>query len=761
MALLSSSSAVDPEPTFDQVPHQQEPRDTSSQRRYASYFERDSRRRSVHFESPVASDGNLKTSSPPPEIRRPGPGRMAHNHRKTASANSGYLDLEAFDAPFERPSDYREEKRDTRCFERSSIPCPPDEKVHKYDPKNPWTWPKIEKRPQEVKNAQNLLTPTQLGSLWRTINAGVSPIEESKFGTKGHSPVPSIQKEVKPQRTSQSITLPSEQKKPFKDPYDFPRLPKKSQKSSGANPLREKKPGNVSHEDGGSINHPFRIVQAASFQNLGVATPVGPEKVPTTKKQKKAEVKTMLKQLEAYKAQEESSHYDGYATIGRIAPLPPELNQRSPTANAKVSGWDMDPSSVPHSSVSISPKPVSRANLGGLDASDDGWNRHSSVGSGSRRSEKSNPSDRTKTHSSMDSRKHDEKQTSSRTSSAESKGRDKNRTTSGDAKSYDVRGPRSRKYKNRDGSKTSSGRTKTRSSHRSQLQLSVPAGSVLYGSGDVVAGAERWNTSEGLSIDVGNDKVSPRRTESSNSISPSSRRDASEKGSGSKRGHWGGLEPIPEDKPFNQTQTCKIEQTARGEAVQSRERSQSHHSHESQRHSSYRAPGSKTSYQSPMVEDDPENWKGWESADANCEKATSIHSKKDVKEWDGSVKAPSQTGHILKRAHSGYDEPIKAWHSGKVPSDLSHGTGYAPRQGFKQSSKHETNSGNEGGGSWKPSLVPYSSLKSNSRASIKNEAEGATWVDSPIRSVSRKASSKGSKKGHWGGQEERNGESFF
>ncbi|QDS69097.1 hypothetical protein FKW77_010189 [Venturia effusa] len=136
-----------------------------------------------------------------------------------------------------------------------------------------------------------------------------------------------------------------------------------------------------------------------------------------------------------------------------------------------------------------------------------------------------------------------------------------------------------------------------------------------------------------------------------------------------------------------------------------RSSSESHKTSNEPRASASRSPSKKGtvvgSYIAPMVEDDPQNWHGWEVGDKKSSSKSRSHksqSEAAVNEWiQGSVKAGSagrvpvkgrdfpvtalsigstatSTTSIDPHAPSLRNDPIESWGAGKVPSDASVGT---------------------------------------------------------------------------------------
>jgi hypothetical protein len=718
MAPPCHSSYVDPEPEFIQS-RRQEPRAAYSQQRDPDSLRRDNRRRNVHFEDDSPSNYNHKGPLHLQTTSRMYISELSPSHHKTTTMASGYLDTSIIDVQLLEPVQAREERRTTQLYPSRGPHL--NERAVNYDRKNPWTWPKLEKRHPETETAVKALTAAQLDSLFTFIaDISLSDKKSEKDTTKDAR---------KPTVSRQSAPRHAFEQKKTKNPYNFPRLSKDIQLGNGSNQLCKEHSDTRDTRDAVRSNNSFDMFKEAKFshQSAEVKVPSQNDRAKNNKKQKQKleEIKTMLKPLNECNAKGAPSlHYTGYATNAKVNGFPEGLQQLSPTARQKVSGWEMDPASVPHSSGSASPNHVSGINPGVPGDAGSGWNVDHPVVATNHGAGGSYQSNRVMTHSSQDPKNCDQTKISSKASQA----------CDGQKTSY-------AEPKNLDETNTMSGRTKSSSSHLSPMQFAIPAGSILYANSDAAAGAERWETSKGLGVNI---KLG--RNTSRTSDSPTSRKYISNNGSGLDKSNWGGLEPVPEDAHLIQYCTSKTQEIPWGEATEKRDRS---HSHESQKLLSRRVPGSKTSYQSPMVEEDPENWKGWKSTER--EKASLDYSHKDdVGDWAGSVKSPSQSGHNFDEGHVGFDEPIKAWDSDQVPSDRSYGTGYNARKSSGMSTKQRSKSGESSQGGWSPAPARSRSHKGSSKESHKNEAEDGGWIESPSRSVIHEASLKGSKGSGWG-----------
>jgi hypothetical protein len=732
MAPSNSSTAVDPNPEFHGVTRKQgqlEPgRNTD---RYWSINRRDR----VHFEIPYPSNHHYRHSSQPLETFKPLQLRMSTNYRSPLTMASGCVDLSTIDGPSSRPVTRRDEMPYTRLNERPRTSYPAAQPLT-YDPKNPWTWPKFKKPEREDKKRSLLekpLTGSQLRSLHSIIKMG--KLKKYENQAKRNLQKSAVSKETKSKHQSFKEDIAMENRSPKKDPWNFPRRLPQKDKNKITIVLPDKQLKASNDGDPTTVTNPFAMFERPRSHHVEKAEPTPKKNV--TKKQKEKDIQKMQKILMQHQATERS-HYDDYVAPGRATPLPAALQQPSPTANDKVVGWDMDPNSRPHSPASRLPTRRYTANS---DVSGNGWNADESV---RLEDHKSTPplhhSDRTKTHS---SESHDEKIAGSRNSKL--RGDDKQRGSK-DSQKRDERRTSSKDFQNRNERKISSQDPQNRGtkrsilvekpgngSHYSPVHVAVPAGSIMYADGEAVGGAERWEGAETLV------KVSSRKSESHRSHSGVSKNRRNNLASN--RDTWVELEPIPEDKLLVGSHASKTIQTRYGQnQKEEHSQPQSRKGHESQKQPSSKLAGSKASYQSPMVEEDPGNWKGWDKKSPSPEQANNFslhtHSHKDVADWVGSVKVHSKTDNGSQKSGTRHKDQIAEWHAGKAPSDVSYGTGYGPRVESKKSSKHGSNSASDNGGrGWDASPVQSDSRKTSRKVSKKednwvtNDGKG-TWCGS-------------------------------
>jgi len=381
---------------------------------------------------------------------------------------------------------------------------------------------------------------------------------------------------------------------------------------------------------------------------------------------------------------------------------PTALRDHSLSASAKFHGWDMEPTSSPPPFAAEKPPSVARSGSawGGIE---DGERWGS-----------------------------DEQNSTSEGSKAGSKG--KNRLA---------------------GTRTNSG------GYTSQKQQSAAAGSTMWGKPAAGAGSERWEDAGALNLLGGSHKSDSRKTGSDGS-----KVSGSNDGVTSKKEAWA-LDPIPENGPLDTTHTSDEKRSNRRELVRykDKDKSGSSRNESGQPHSSKKEGSKKSSarssYHSPIVEDDPNNWQGWTVTSHKSDKPQSQSGRNDHvnEEWAASVTS-SNRRESLRKSSSTRANPLDSWAAGKVPSDISYGTGYERREGSRKSSPHSFVNHRPDQGGWEASPLRSGSRKTSSNGSNNNQAQDRNWAASPVVSQQGGWASEVSPKNPDGGQVNQ-GMSFF